>query len=89
MSRRTDEPANDNGPKNVVPLKDRLSWSPEEAAAMTGLGLSTIKIATYSGSLVARKNGKNTVILPEDLKSWLKALPRMDKNTTNEIGMLA
>jgi hypothetical protein len=22
-------------PKNIVPLKDRLSWSPEEAAAMT------------------------------------------------------
>jgi hypothetical protein len=27
-------------PKNTVPLKDRLSWSPEEAAVMTGIGIN-------------------------------------------------
>lgn len=70
--------------KNEVPLKDRLSLSPEEASALTGIGLTSIKNATYSGSLVARKHGKKTVILPKDLMAWLEALPMMatnDKNT--------
>jgi hypothetical protein len=72
------------GQKNVVPLAERLSLSPEEASALTGIGLTSIKTATYTGALVARKNGKNTVILPDDLKAWLKALPRIDKKTTND-----
>lgn len=67
-----------------VPLKDRLSLSPADARALTGIGLSSIKNATYSGALVARKLGKNTIILPDDLKAWLKTLPLVDKNTTNE-----
>ncbi len=65
--------------KNAVPLKDRLSWSPEESAAMTGIGLTSIREAARNGALVARKHGKKTVILPDDLKNWLKALPRMDR----------
>jgi hypothetical protein len=64
--------------KNAVPpLKDRLSLSPDEASALTGIGLTSIKLATYSGSLVARKLGRNTVILPSDLRCWLEALPRI------------
>jgi hypothetical protein len=64
-------------PKHIVPLKDRLSLSPEEASALTGIGLTSIRQATYSGALVARKHGRNTVILPDDLKVWLKAMPTM------------
>lgn len=67
-------------PKHVVPLKDRLSLSPEEASALTGIGLTSIKMATYSGSLIARKHGRNTIILPGDLKAWLEAMPRIDVN---------
>jgi Helix-turn-helix domain len=67
-----------------VPLKDRLSLSPAEASALTGIGLSSIKNATYRGALVARKHGKSTVILPKDLKAWLDALPLMGQNTTSE-----
>jgi hypothetical protein len=75
---------NEFGQKNVVPLSERLSLSPEEASALTGIGLTSIRTATYTGALVARKNGKNTIILPEDLKAWLKALPKIDKKATNE-----
>ncbi len=45
-------------PKNVVPLKDRLSLSPQDAADLTGIGLTSIKMATYSGSLVAGSMAK-------------------------------
>jgi hypothetical protein len=70
--------------RRTVPLKDRLALSPADARALTGIGLSSIKNATYSGALVARKLGKNTIILPDDLKAWLAALPLVDKNTVNE-----
>lgn len=63
--------------KHTVPLKDRLSLSPEGASALTGIGLTSIRQATYSGALVARKHGKKTVILPMDLKAWLEAMPMM------------
>lgn len=66
--------------KHAVPLKDRMSLSPADARALTGIGLSSIKNATYSGALIARKLGKNTIILPEDLKAWLQTLPLIDKN---------
>jgi hypothetical protein len=72
------------GQKKRVPLSERLSLSPEEASALTGIGTTSIRAAASVGALVARKHGKNTVILPDDLKAWLKALPRIDKKTTNE-----
>jgi hypothetical protein len=64
-------------PENVVPLKDRLSLSPADASALTGIGITSIKNATYSGALVAKKHGKNTIILPDDLRDWLGSLPTM------------
>ena len=79
-------PANDNvvhAPRNAVPLKDRLSWSPEEAAAMTGIGLTRLRESARIGTLVARKHGSRTIILRSDLMAWLEALPLADKNTTN------
>jgi hypothetical protein len=72
-------------PKHIVPLKDRLSLSPEEASALTGIGLTSIRAAA-KGPLNARKFGARTIILQNDLKAWLEALPRIDKNTTNEKG---
>lgn len=85
------KPANDNGPaddaplrpKDAVPLKDRLSLSPEEASALTGIGLTSIRQAAR-GLLNARKHGSRTIILQDDLREWLKALPMIDKNTANE-----
>jgi hypothetical protein len=64
-----------DNPKHTIPLKDRMSLSPADASALTGIGLTSIKMATYSGALVARKHGRNTVILPSDLKAWVEALP--------------
>jgi excisionase family DNA binding protein len=75
---------NEFGQKGVVPLAERLSLSPEEASALTGIGLTTVRMATYSGALVARKNGKNTIILPDDLKTWLKALPKMGNKVVSD-----
>ncbi|KYK48145.1 hypothetical protein A1D31_00010 [Bradyrhizobium liaoningense] len=64
------------GQKEAVPLADRLSLSTEEASALTGIGLTSIREAISSGKLDARKHGKRTIILPDDLRAWLRTLPK-------------
>lgn len=59
----------------TVPLKDRLALSPEEASALSGIGTTRIREAINDHTLVAHKHGVRTIILPEDLKVWLKAMP--------------
>jgi excisionase family DNA binding protein len=63
--------------KERVPLAERLSLSPEEASALTGIGLTAIREAVASGDLGAHKHGRRTIIMPDDLKTWLKALPKV------------
>ena len=66
---------NEFGQKGKVPLSERLSVSPEEASALTGIGLTSIRGAISSGDLKAKKHGRRTIILPDDLSVWLKTLP--------------
>jgi len=61
------------GQKEAVPLADRLSLSPEEASALTGIGLTSIRQAINDGKLDA-------------LKAWLKTLPRIAKKVVSETG---
>jgi excisionase family DNA binding protein len=66
---------NEFGQKGKVLLSERLSVSAEEASALTGIGLTSIRAAISSGELKAKKHGRRTIILPDDLKVWLKTLP--------------
>jgi excisionase family DNA binding protein len=61
--------------KGKVPLSERLWVSPEEASALTGIGRTSVREAIGSGHLKAKKHGRRTIILPNDLRVWLNALP--------------
>ena len=67
-----------------VPLGERFSLSPEEASALTGIGLTSIREAIAKGELAAHKQGTRTIILPDDLKVWLKALPKAGNKSVSE-----
>jgi excisionase family DNA binding protein len=54
---------------------DRRAFSPREFAIVSGLGRSTVYELIKSGSLVARKAGKRTLILAEDGERFLRSLP--------------
>jgi Helix-turn-helix domain len=58
--------------KQVVLLTDKLSLSPEQASALSGIELSSVREAVASGALVAHKHGVRVIILPDDLKAWLE-----------------
>jgi hypothetical protein len=64
--------------KVMVPLPDRLSLSPEQTSALTGIGVSRIREAIRAGDLDAHRNGVSIVILPDDVRVWLKALPAVE-----------
>ena len=51
---------------------------------LTGIGLTSIREAAASGALTARKHGTRTIILPKDVKSWLKTLPVIGKKMVME-----
>jgi excisionase family DNA binding protein len=52
-----------------------LAHSVEEAATRANCGRTTIYAAIKSGALKARKIGRRTIILNEDLRAWLASLP--------------
>jgi excisionase family DNA binding protein len=71
------------GNKETVPIADKLSLSTEEASALTGIGLTSIRQAVNSEALVARKQGTRTIILRDELEAWLKTLPKAGKKAVS------
>ena len=55
--------------------KHRLAHTIEETTDRSGLGRTSVFGAIKRGELKARKFGRRTLILDEDLRAWLQALP--------------
>lgn len=62
----------------------QLSLSIEEVCAATGIGRTKIYSAISSGALSAKKYGKRTIILKQDLVSFLANLETYPANTRGE-----
>ncbi len=60
-----------------TPIEAKLAFPILEAAAVAGVGRSTIYEEINAGRLIARKARGRTVILREDLNAWLAALPTL------------
>ncbi len=54
---------------------DKLAYTPEEAAAATGLGRTSIFEAMRDGRLERRKAGARTIIPAESLRAFPASLP--------------
>lgn len=52
----------------------QISFSVEEAKDLTGIGRTKLYQAINSGALKARKFGKRTIILRDDLNAFLVSL---------------
>jgi excisionase family DNA binding protein len=56
-------------------MENSLAYSIAEVCATARAGRTSVYEAIKSGELVARKRGRRTVILADDLRRWLEALP--------------
>jgi hypothetical protein len=61
-------------PHQLSPLP-RISLTPEEAALSTGFSRTRIFEAIRAGRLVARGDGKSTIIEVSELTRWVSSLP--------------
>ncbi|MFT3986312.1 DNA-binding protein [Aestuariivirga sp.] len=55
--------------------KQPLAYSRTEAAHMACCGLTTLHEAIAVGALRAKKLGRKTLIMSDDLEAWLNSLP--------------
>jgi excisionase family DNA binding protein len=60
---------------DTAPNLQREGISISEVCTIAGIGRTKIYQAIASGELVARKYGKRTIILRQDLQAFLAALP--------------
>lgn len=56
-------------------MQSQLAYSIPEACASSKVGRTTLYEAIRAGELRAVKNGRRTLILVEDLQSWVANLP--------------
>ena len=61
-----------------------LAYSIAEACEIARIGRTSIYEAINSGELIARKNGRRTVILCDDLRRWLQDLPARTPQATSK-----
>jgi excisionase family DNA binding protein len=54
---------------------DRLTFSPEEAAKIIGVGRTLIFDEIRAGRLEAKKAGRRTLITSDAIENWLATLP--------------
>lgn len=52
-----------------------LAFTVSEACAAARVGRTSLYEAIRSGNLRAVKRGRRTLILPDDLSTWLKSFP--------------
>jgi excisionase family DNA binding protein len=53
----------------------RLAYTIPQACTVSGIGRTSLYATIRSGELVAHKIGRRTVVIAEDLKSWLQSRP--------------
>jgi hypothetical protein len=55
----------------------KAAHSIPEVCAYTGLGRDSVYAAIRIGKLIARKYGRRTIVLDDDMRAFLDALPRL------------
>jgi excisionase family DNA binding protein len=66
-----------------VPLNEKLALTIPEASALANVCRSVVYQAVSSGALRARKRGRSTLILQNDLREWVDTFPAFSPAPTN------
>jgi excisionase family DNA binding protein len=65
-------------------MNSPLAYSIAEACAVARAGRTAIYEAIRDGALTARKRGRKTLILPEDLRRWVEGHPAVEPKATSK-----
>ena len=60
-----------------------LAYSIKQTCALLSIGRTALYEAIGRGELRAIKRGRRTLILPQDLRDWLAALPELPKHASS------
>jgi excisionase family DNA binding protein len=58
-------------------MNSRLAYSVTESCVAAGIGRTNLYDLITRGEIRAKKIGRRTVILADDLRQWLEALPQI------------
>lgn len=61
------------------PPDNKIAFTIEQAVKATGIGRTAIFAAIKDGRLIARKNGRRTLIASDDLQQFVASLPKIDR----------
>jgi excisionase family DNA binding protein len=67
-------------PQHLTPM----AFTIEEASQVSRIGRNNLYLAVQTGALRARKLGKKTLILRDDLRAWLESLPPASSGGASE-----
>jgi excisionase family DNA binding protein len=63
---------------------ERLALTIFEACEIAGIGRTSVYAAIARGELAAKKRGRRTLVLVDDLKEWISSLPPLVLGGQNE-----
>jgi excisionase family DNA binding protein len=58
-----------------------LAYNISEACAVARAGRTALYEAIRSGALRARKRGRRTLVLADDLRNWIESLPAIERKS--------
>jgi excisionase family DNA binding protein len=65
-------------------MNSPLAYSIAEACAVARAGRTALYEAIRSGALQARKRGRKTLILPDDLRRWIDGHPALESKRSSK-----
>jgi hypothetical protein len=71
---------NDSRPSPAIQaLGPKMAFSILEVCKLTSLGRTAVFAEIKAGRLIARKQGRRTLVLASDLAAWLRSLPAVSR----------
>lgn len=64
---------------------ERIALTIIEACQAAGVGRTSIYAAIARGELAARKRGRRTLVLMDDLRNWVNQLPAVASRALKEV----
>jgi excisionase family DNA binding protein len=66
-------------------MNSPLAYTISEACAVARAGRTSVYEAIRDGALIARKRGRKTLILADDLRDWLERLPAIEPKNADQV----